>query len=281
MKTHRPILLMPVLLIAALLAGACAAPPTPPQVEPTQTATSAPVQAEPTQADLPTPEGSAIDLEGLRFILDPAVALRASGQVVPEHPRSPGSPYWEVYPQHALVTLDGYAVQGSNQTPRLAVYPTEDYRRLSPEASDILEQLAGVLAAGEAGTATIPALPLINAGQGLHSNVRFMDFQNGSGVRFLAIYSQAPDPITNRELVYVFQGLTENGQKAVSVFLPVNHPELAPDPNAVSEETLNVMYQDYGAYISNVTAMLEGEPAGSFTPSLEALDALIASLLVE
>lgn len=270
MKTRKTPLIY-LILAAVLLTSACAAP------NPTATPTTA---VQPTPETPTTPEGEWVDLEGVQFNLNPAVAELVAGQTVLARPATGEGPYWEVYPQHAVITFDDYAVNGSVQKPRLAVYPAAEFREMSPEANVLIDQLAEVLSTQAVSDAPIPALPLINMGQAFHSNVRFLDFQNGSGVRFLTMYAQAANPINNQELVYVFQGLTSDGEKVVTAYLPVHHPALPPDANTLPEESLNAIYQDYGAYIREVTSMLEGEAAQSFSPSLEALDALIASLQV-
>jgi len=75
--------------------------------------------------------------------------------------------------------------------------------------------------------------------------------------------------------------LTDDGRYAVSIFLPANHPTLPVDPNALTPEEVDVMVQDYGKYQVDIANSLSAQPVGSFTPNLEKLDALVASLKVE
>jgi hypothetical protein len=217
---------------------------------------------------------------GVSLDLDPGTVDLTSGMLVPENPGSPGGPFWEAMPEHVLIALPSTQAAQTAPLNGLAVYPVEDYRRLNPQAVEILDQLEDLLAQKPADPERIPSLPVINTGQVFHTQLEYLDFRNGSGVRFLAVYSQAVDPITNRELVYVFQGLTADGRQAVAAFLPVSHPDLVDDPNALTPAELDVIYQDYGAYLEGTVAGLSEQPAGSFTPDLETLDALIASLLV-
>jgi hypothetical protein len=169
-------------------------------------------------------------------------------------------------------------VEHSSLEPVVAVYPIEAYRSLSPMAGEILEQLKSLLTELPAQVEEIPSLPVMNSGQIFHSNMEYLNFQSGSGVRFLATYSQAVDPITNRDLVYVFQGLTTDERSVVSVFLPISHPLLPADANALSSEALDRIYKDYQQYRTDTASALSIQPVESFSPGLATLDALIASL---
>lgn len=222
-----------------------------------------------------------IDFEGISFVLDPEVAANPIGSSIPENPGSPDGPYWEVHPGYISISFYVYPVHGSLFKPVISVLPVDDYRRLSSLAGETIDQLQDFLAQKPADVHQIPSLPVMNYEQDFHSNLKYLEFQNGVGVRFLARYSQAADPVTNQDLVYVFQGLTDDGQNAVSIFLPANHPTLPVDPNALTPEEVEVMYQDFGKYQMDTANFLSVQPANGFTPNLEKLDALVASLKVE
>ena len=46
----------------------------------------------------------------------------------------------------------------------------------------------------------------------MHSQVQYLDFKNGTGVRYLTQFDQGILPINNYELVYTYQGLTSDGK---------------------------------------------------------------------
>ena len=125
---------------------------------------------------------------------------------------------------------------------------------------------------------SLPFLPLYNELQALHAQVNYLDFKNGSGVRYLTQFAQGPVSINNLRLVYTFQGLSADGQYYVAAVLPVTHPDL-PFTQEISQEQAAEM-SDYPAYLAANAAWLEAQPAGSFTPSLDALDALVQSIQV-
>ncbi|MGW8251516.1 MAG: hypothetical protein ACWGO1_12800 [Anaerolineales bacterium] len=220
-----------------------------------------------------------ISIEGVTFELDPALAAGVQGEVVPENSGSQDGPYWNVHPQYVSISLDGYPLTGTLMTPGIYIYPVEDYSRLSPQAGEILDSLEEFLAQKPVDADQIPFLPIFNAGQVFHSNMEWLDFRNGSGVRFLTIYAQYAAPVNNEDIFYTFQGLTDDGQHAVSVILPVNHPSLPADLNAVSEDEMKDILQDYEGYLAKMASTLS-EPSESslFTPELAKLDALVASI---
>jgi hypothetical protein len=213
------------------------------------------------------------------FILDPAVSTSASGQLLPET-SSPDGPYWETHPEYVSISLDGYPLSQTALQPVIGVYPVADYRRLSDQAGKVLDNLGDVLSRKPADERQMPLLPLINAGQVFHSNVQYLDFQNGSGVRYLAVLAQYPAPVNNEDLFYTYQGLTSDGSHFVSVILPVSQASLPMSANALAVSELEAIAKD-PAYYGNMAARLNALPDGEFTPDLVKLDALVASLVIE
>ena len=107
----------------------------------------------------------------------------------------------------------------------------------------------------------------------MHAQVQFLNFNHGTGVRYLTQFDQGILPINNYELIYTFQGLTSDGKYCIAAVLPVTHPDLPADA-AVNSDLAN----DFQSYLSQTVTMLNEQPADSFTPDLNALDALIRSL---
>lgn len=274
-------------ILSLLLAGCAQATSTvvPPQALPTETSQPAASPTDtaqpPADTAIPTAEGG-FNFEGVSLTLDSAIASGAQGEVVPENPGSAEGPYWETVPQYTRITLEGYPLEGTFFEPVIAVYPVEDFRRISPPAAGVLDSLQTLLQEQPAEAPDqLPLLPIFNAGQVFHSNVEYLDFQNGRGVRFLTLLAQYPAPVNNNELFYAFQGLTSDGRYAVSMILPVNHPSLPASADALSTADLEAIAQDYNTYRNETSAALEAQPPDSFTPGLEQLDALVASLQIE
>lgn len=226
-----------------------------------------------------TPEGR-FSSNNVSFLLDPAVSTSANGQLIPENPGSPDGPWWGILPEYVSISLDGYPLSETTLQPVVAVYPVEDYRRLSDPAVNNLDSLVDILSRKPADEGQMPFLPLMNAGQVFHSNVKYLDFQNGSGVRYLAVLAQYVAPVNNQDLFYTYQGLTSDGRHFVSIILPVSQASLPASANDLPTSELEAIAKD-PAYYGNMAAKLNALPDGSFAPDLAKLDALVASLAIE
>jgi hypothetical protein len=119
----------------------------------------------------------------------------------------------------------------------------------------------------------------MDAGQMLRAQVAYLDFEGGSGVRFLTQYGHEPREINSGELFYTFQGITDDGHAYVSAFLPVSHPSLPVHLGTFRDapDTGSWRYDEYIAWIED---RLNAQDASSFTPNLDQLDAIIRSLKV-
>jgi hypothetical protein len=132
----------------------------------------------------------------------------------------------------------------------------------------------------------MPVLPYslnFDNGEVYHGALTYLDFQNGSGVRFLAEYSQAPFPL-GMALAYIFQGVTDDGQYYVSLALPVGQTALddynAPYNGDLEAGEWKAFAENIGSYMEGASAILETTPDGSFTPDLARLDEMVRSLNV-
>ena len=141
---------------------------------------------------------------------------------------------------------------------------------------DELKQI--IRARSYAGVSEMPFLPMWPAAQVFASNLEFVDFQNGSGVRFLTMYGQDMTPINNQSLFYTFQGLTDDGRYYVSAILPITHPELPGDSMVDDWQSFE---QSYQTYMTETLEWLVAQPTTSFNPSLTDLDSMITTILVD
>lgn len=192
-------------------------------------------------------------------------------------PANSGGPPWDILPEYRRITLQGYPVSDHLMKPQIFIYPLAGLAEYNEGAAQIATDLQALLQTQQAGE-YMPFLPLFNASQVMHPQVQYLNFKNGSGVRFLTQFNQGPMPVNSFGLFYTFQGLTNDGQYYVAAVLPVTHPELPPTQqvDAQTEEDL----KDYPAYMAETIAWLEQQPGDSFTPDLAQLDALIQSLEV-
>lgn len=215
------------------------------------------------------------------------VAASAGGQIAP---RVPAARTWvdlNGLPEHMRVLFDGEAAAEAF-TPRqrqLLVLPLAGYRILFKGAEaerfdETIQTLRDVLAARpQTFSRDLLLLPASDQSQALQAHVRYLTFNGGSGVRFVTYLTQEIEPINSSKLVYVFQGLTNDGQHLISAYVPVSSTVLAATPQDVSAEERDRYKRGYADYVAGTVGVLEQAP-DSFKPALVALDGMIESLQI-
>ena len=217
-----------------------------------------------------------VSFEGLQLnVTFGDVAQNMSEKIIPAVSPEESHPYWEILPEHYVYTLQGYPISNHMLEAQVFVYPVRDLGQFNEGAGNIAKDLAVLLENQQVGD-YIPFMPLLNASQVMHAQVEFIDFNNGKGIRFLTQFDQAPIPINNYELIYTFQGLTNDGEYYVSAILPVSHPELPNENNVFTDQEEEM--KDFPTYMENTVKWLNQEATGSFTPDLSKLDEIIRSI---
>ncbi len=202
----------------------------------------------PTSASMQTLEGPDINYNGIRFTLDPALGSR-------------------LYVYNDEISIEGATAHNI----RFALMP-EEYCltwcvMVYPVAE--FEQAFGTFVfppAGYRGGAAV----IFEARQ------TALSFQNGSGERSLETFGQSHYGVSNEALKYVFRGYSMDKQYGVYVQIPIhasNLPDVAPALDFNSQEVLD--YNQKAAESMNALMSLD------FTPSLDLLDAFVASIFVE
>lgn len=226
--------------------------------------------------------GKDIYANGIHFTLNPELAQDAGSEIIPGVSDTSNLPEWEWTPEYTKISLSGYAATGETfHQPQILVIPAADYANLSPAAAGIIDNLRVLLQTRPvelSSQESLPFLPIWNAAQMLQSNIQYLDFQNGSGVRFLTQYGQDAYPVHSGALFYTFQGLTSDGRFYVAAILPTGNPAL-PDPAGVNMD--QAFYDNFQQYIQDSEAQLNALPAESFIPDLNTLDKLIQSIVID
>jgi len=205
------------------------------------------------------------------------VAQDMQVEIIPAVSPDSNAPYWEILPKYQVFTLEGYEISNHLMKPQIFIYPANELGSYNTSAGQAFEDLKKLLEHKEVGE-HLPFLPLFNAAQVMHAKVEFMDFGNGSGVRYLTQFDQAPIPINNFELIYTYQGLSEDGKYYISVVLPITHPEL-PESNQVSlDENFDV--ERFKTEMAESVMKLNEFSDSSFSPDLTMLDLIIQSIVI-
>lgn len=193
-------------------------------------------------------EGPDINYNGIRFTLDPGIGSR-------------------VYVFDDVISLDGatahnirFALTSEEYclTWCLTVYPVAEF-----------EQAFGTFVfppAGYRGGAAVI----------FEAQKTSLSFQNGSGDRGLETFGQDHYGVSNESLKYVFRGYSADKQYGVFVQVPIHAASL---PNVVPTMGTNV--EDVLEYNRQAAESMNALTPADFTPNLDLLDALVASIHVE
>lgn len=300
-KTFLMLALFAILALACNLSGTSSPNPTPFPQDATVTsteiateipsATSAPATAIPTEmpAEIPISlDGIPVSFHPLNFTIPTGIASGISGNQFPLVD-GPDIPDWELTPGHTAVVLDGYVLQGKFHEPQILIYPAMGYAEMFSGAFESMHRLRNVMNDSSlASVDQLPAVPFFDAAQIFASNVQPILFQNGAGIRFLTEYAQYPAPVNNTELIYHFQGFTDDGEYYIVAIFPITAPVLAEtnEPTAVIPAG-GVAYPDFSStnpdfqsYYAAITDLLNRTSPDAFIPTINQLDQLIQSLQV-
>lgn len=250
----------------------------------------APEQVPPSVPPPPSaqPNGMAVSYGNVSFFLPTGLATNALAGTVPAILNNQQGAPWEIAPEYVKFQLDGYPLYGTFHNPLILVYPAQEYAALSEAGSESITSLQAILSGATTPTPeNLPHIPFFNAGQVFAAQIKTVQFQNGSGVRFLTEYAQDFAPINNKDMFYQFQGLTNDGKYYILAILPASHSLLAADekPETIPP-TGGIPFPGFDdqpaleAYYPAVENLLNSAAPESFNPALGTLDALIQSIAI-
>ena len=220
---------------------------------------------------------------GVSLILPPSLAQSYGAQLQTAITGTEGPAFGGAAPVHVLITFDQEQIQypGNPRERQIRVYPISGLRAIDPFVGEEIDKLQALLEKKPANIEdSITVLPVQNAAQVFHTQVKYLDFANGSGVRFLSAYAQDITPITNENIFYTFQGLTSDGQYYISAFYPISSTAL---PGTFEESTAAQNMDEFtksytSKYLPGVAEGLNSLPSDQFIPDLSELDNLVQSL---
>jgi hypothetical protein len=251
------------------------------------TATTAPIATEqptnnpmadvpPTAAPPVTPANQkSYDSGVINFNYDMSLFQDLNPQTMPAVQLDPNAMPFGVGPLHTELTLKGYVISGHFWTPKMYIWPAQEYGVMLSTAQDATNTLKLMIAnQSGAGPDALPFLPPQNAAQIFHSNFKHVQFQNGAGIRYLAMMGQAAYMPNNNMVFYTFQGITSDGKTYISIILPVTNPILPANGDVNPGE-------DYVNLLNGVVSQLNLLPDNSFTPDLALLDQMVQSITLK
>lgn len=168
----------------------------------------------------------------------------------------------------------------------IRIYRTEDFVGY-PNHEQLLHDLQVLLDEGGDLSDTyipdgyLPFSPFLVAAQVLRTRASYVEGESFRGISYLTIWQETAEPILRHDnkLLYTFQGISSDGAYYVSAIFPV-----ASDIFPVALDSTF----DYGDFVDRLpeylamhTTWLNDAEADSFSPSLNVLDAQIASLRMD
>ncbi|BAU42853.1 hypothetical protein [Leptolyngbya sp. O-77] len=126
----------------------------------------------------------------------------------------------------------------------------------------------------------IGVLPPVSGDEVLRSQMEYLRFGEGSGLRFVGVYKYDVSPILSNELVYIFQGLTTDGRYYVSLSQPLLTSVL-PATAPLTADQYDAFVADYETYLRRVAQQLNMQDSSGFFPNLTLLDSLVRSLRIQ
>ncbi len=234
-----------------------------------------------------------VSYNGISFSYDRVLATSFTAQNCPLVPIIEGVDLLYSHLAYTLFTVPSDRKQGTYFQPEIKVVAVNEENMRAPNGFiypwiDTMSDLQKMLAARPQPSPWFDGAPL-------HVRPRYLDFQNGTGVRAVVEYAQDNFFIINNELLYAFDGLTRDGRYYVGVRFPIEAPFLididGPDPRTnINPRAIGIPNwpNDYNeqrtvieAYNQEALRRFDQMTDSDFTPSLKALDALVASLQIE
>jgi len=233
--------------------------------------------------------GIELNLGGVYMVLPACMAANASGTLIPAAPYDEMNGPMEYYPDNRKIAFQGYPLSGKFFEPNLTIFPVAEFVAMNQAIGDRVNAMQNLLASKPAAPDSIPLLPQFNAAQVFRANVKYLNFKNGQGVRFLTEYAQYYAPVNNHDLFYAFQGMTTDGKYWISAVLPVNAAYLQDAYDSLNVPAGGIAAPTFDdpnyeanmdTYYVNMLNLLNTTPDASFTPGLDCLDQYIQSLQI-
>jgi len=213
---------------------------------------------------------------GWGFWYDPIVIEDIFPETVPRAQEAPYQGAHAPVVQYALLLDSG----------SISVVEIGWYKNISEHATAIFPELEELIESKTPlGLDCIPELPLLDFfrncdHQQFNANIAFVDFKNGSGVRFVSVYAiQDTAAIDNQHLVYVYQGITDDGLCYVNATFRLTHDELEEYAEVPAEVYADMTGEIMNEYFSDHQHLLDSDPEG-YLPLLDRFDLIIQSIEV-
>lgn len=242
------------------------------------------------------PQEKAVQFSRASFQYDPTVFGNVKSETVPAQPLEEESNKPDgVAPEHILFTFE---FGRADRDVKLAVYPLDGFpkaysvnpklaKSMRQEIKGLKEVLKDTLYRHDG---KIPHLPFEDVSDDFYVRVRHFNFLNGNGVLFVTHWSHGAALVSNRNLLYRYEGITEDGKYYVTAEMPISVDFLPYGPpdrfEGFTYENLFESYRRpeakrrYDDYIKSITDRIKKLEPADFRPNLQKFESMIASLRI-
>lgn len=243
------------------------------------------------------PQSAKVEFKSVSFSYNPQIFGEVKTEEIAEHAlqKEDDKPD-SVEPQYRLFTFD---LSTDYSSMYIAVYPINDFPRMYAVNKSSVKSMQKTIndfkkvlkdETFRTDYDEIPYLPFRDASQTFQVKVRHFDFPNGKGILFLTFWQSELELPSNRQLRYIFEGLTNDSKYYVLAEMPTKVSFLSDESSdefegyKISQEkefnstVVEKKIKDVNKKIAN---RLEKLPQNEFEPSLNELEKIISTLKVK
>jgi len=232
-----------------------------------------------------------VQFENISFEVASELAWRVEADVIAPIVDLEGVSMFGSQPGATAFSFPGFPDENTLRDAELRVVPVASAPENANQFLDYVDALDALLAARpdfasdlnptDGGTPDGPASVLLAGAERFMARPQVIDFDDGTGVRYLSYFSQgSATAVHNTQVYYKFQGLTDDGAYSISVLFPL-HTDF---PETVTLLEPTGAYEPgnprYAEYLTQIIRGLDAQSASDFTPNLDMMDAVIRSLRV-
>jgi hypothetical protein len=124
----------------------------------------------------------------------------------------------------------------------------------------------------------LPFMPVLNATQVFRVHPSAFNSATVTGIEYYAYYSQAPEPILEAQVMYVYQGISSDGLYYVSFSMPVVTGVLGTE--IAADFNWDGFVENYTPYLQDTFDALNAADPATFAPSHNDLNAFVESIAI-
>ena len=236
---------------------------------------------------------------GVSFVYSASLFPEVRAETVPANPlECEDCKVDSNYPQHIRFCFSKKHVSKEDPShcyPELVVFRIDEFReaftiskRMVEEVDEDIGRLENLLSKKSISYRDeIPYLDYFDGGRAFQAHVKRIEFQNGTGVLVLTEYNvDLADYITNEELAYLFQGLTNDGKYSVRAWFPVSCISFPKDSYQIPEPLNRVSRvkadsKAYEMYRMRMGRKLDALSPDKYQPALTEIENLVRSIRIE